>query len=211
MPDGGWAPSPRGRAFTLIELLIVVAIIAILAAIAVPNFLEAQTRSKISRVRTDHRAIAVAIEAYTTDHNNPPPGDMVARDYLGITDYPEMEYWGYAFMTTPIAYIASVPLDPFATGRLEKPTPSQYTCFKVLKDLPSAGWTSANSRIAFGFGYTWCLSSDGPLYSAEGHATITFPDPIGQIRLCYDATNGTKSYGFILRTNKGESPTPVSQ
>ena len=37
------------KAFTLIELLIVVAIIAILAAIAVPNLLEAQVRAKVAR------------------------------------------------------------------------------------------------------------------------------------------------------------------
>ncbi len=51
-------------AFTLIELLIVVAIIAILAAIAVPNFLEAQVRSKVARCETDMRSIDVALEAY---------------------------------------------------------------------------------------------------------------------------------------------------
>jgi prepilin-type N-terminal cleavage/methylation domain-containing protein len=56
--------------FTLIELLIVVAIIAILAAIAVPNFLEAQTRSKVSRVKTDMRSLATAIEAYAVDNNS---------------------------------------------------------------------------------------------------------------------------------------------
>src|SRR5215210_3826948 len=61
--------------FTLIELLIVVAIIAILAAIAVPNFLEAQTRSKVSRVKADQRSLATAIEAYYVDNNSYPAWD----------------------------------------------------------------------------------------------------------------------------------------
>jgi len=60
--------------FTLIELLIVVAIIAILAAIAVPNFLEAQTRAKVARVKNDFRTLATAIEAYSVDWNRMAPG-----------------------------------------------------------------------------------------------------------------------------------------
>ena len=64
----------RLRGFTLIELLIVVAIIAILAAIAVPNFLEAQTRSKVSRVKSDMRTIATGLESYQVDYNRYPLG-----------------------------------------------------------------------------------------------------------------------------------------
>jgi len=60
------------KAFTLIELLIVVAIIAILAAIAVPNFLEAQTRAKVSRVTADMRSYATGLETYFIDHNSYP-------------------------------------------------------------------------------------------------------------------------------------------
>lgn len=60
------------KAFTLIELLIVVAIIAILAAIAVPNFLEAQTRAKIARVQSDQRTYSTALETYYIDNNSYP-------------------------------------------------------------------------------------------------------------------------------------------
>lgn len=60
------------KAFTLIELLIVVAIIAILAAIAVPNFLEAQTRAKVTRAQSDMRSLATGIEAFYIDNNQYP-------------------------------------------------------------------------------------------------------------------------------------------
>jgi len=60
------------KGFTLIELLIVIAIIAILAAIAVPNFLEAQVRAKVSRVKADQRSLATGLEAYYVDNNSYP-------------------------------------------------------------------------------------------------------------------------------------------
>jgi prepilin-type N-terminal cleavage/methylation domain-containing protein len=70
------------KGFTLIELLIVVAIIAILAAIAVPNFLEAQVRSKVSRAKADMRSYSTGIESYYVDNNIYP---VAAR---GTTVYP---------------------------------------------------------------------------------------------------------------------------
>ncbi len=60
------------KGFTLIELLIVIAIIAILAAIAVPNFLEAQVRAKVSRVKADQRSLATGLESYYIDNNSYP-------------------------------------------------------------------------------------------------------------------------------------------
>jgi len=92
----------KRHAFTLIELLIVVAIIAILAAIAVPNFLEAQTRSKVARTQTDMRTIATGMETYVVDHNRYPP----SRNWAEGDD-------AQARLTTPVSYLSSVPGDPF--------------------------------------------------------------------------------------------------
>jgi len=64
------APSaPRSRSgFTLIELLIVVVIIAILSAIAIPKFSSTKEQAYVSKMKSDLRNLATAQEAYVTDN-----------------------------------------------------------------------------------------------------------------------------------------------
>lgn len=101
------------QAFTLIELLIVVAIIGILTAIAIPNFLQAQVRSKVSRILADMRSTATAYEAYSIDYNGYTPGM-----FLNTWDLANPYQWNYGHipyrLTTPEAYLTSLTFDPFA-------------------------------------------------------------------------------------------------
>jgi prepilin-type N-terminal cleavage/methylation domain-containing protein len=55
--------------FTLVEIMIVVAIIALLAAIAVPGFLRARKRSQASKILNDLRMISGAIDQYAIENN----------------------------------------------------------------------------------------------------------------------------------------------
>jgi len=55
--------------FTLVEIMIVVAIIALLAAIAVPNFLRARKRAQASRVLEDLRMLDAALDQYAVEKN----------------------------------------------------------------------------------------------------------------------------------------------
>ncbi len=57
------------RGFTLVEIMIVVAIIALLAAIAVPNFLRARKRSQATRILEDLRILDSATDQYAIETN----------------------------------------------------------------------------------------------------------------------------------------------
>ena len=205
--------------FTLIELLIVVAIIAILAAIAVPNFLEAQTRAKVSRVKSDMRSIGVAIESYRTDYNeyiyqqkNMGP-DFIHRWFLRIEfvtgSWPGWDYWGQK-LTTPITYITGIPFDPFNSNFYRGPTTGwgpngndKPRAASVIlgrgNDLnwPRDWWGGPKSNtpvVLHDLGYS--LESAGPDNSVYGYAPEAQPH-------IYDPTNGTLSYGDIWWFGKG--------
>jgi prepilin-type N-terminal cleavage/methylation domain-containing protein len=69
------------NAFTLVEIMIVVAIIALLAAIAVPGFLRARKRSQASRVMNDLRLIDNACDMYAIETNKK------SGDPVGVSDW----------------------------------------------------------------------------------------------------------------------------
>jgi prepilin-type N-terminal cleavage/methylation domain-containing protein len=75
----------RRGGFTLVEIMIVVAIIALLAAIAVPGFLRARKRSQASKVLNDLRLIDSAVDQYAIENNkkaNDPVTTNAWRTYM---------------------------------------------------------------------------------------------------------------------------------
>src|SRR5580700_11266476 len=93
------------RGFTLLELMIVVAIIAIIAAILVPNFFHARAQAAVSACQSNIRAIATAAELYYSDNQKYPTA--------GIN--PVSTAFGDG-NTTAGRYLSQTPQDPASGG-----------------------------------------------------------------------------------------------
>jgi general secretion pathway protein G len=73
--------------FTLVEILIVVVILGILAAIVIPQFTEASTEAKLSSLVSDLQTIRSQIELYKIQHNDLYPGQDTAADAIDLADF----------------------------------------------------------------------------------------------------------------------------
>jgi len=192
--------SKKNFGFTLIELLIVVAIIAILAAIAIPNFLAAQIRSKVSRVMEEHATITTALESYYVDNTAYPFPDYARSAPMYVPDS----------ITTPIAYIKGNSIfDPFREGRYGPGVVVQdYTRYRFINLEARHKGDPATWEQTWRYYGFWRLSSAGPDRSAGPFSWGPPPGYTAGADLWYfwypyDPTNGIMSEGDIMRSQSG--------
>ncbi len=103
----------RHQGFTLVELVIVISVLGILAALVIPKFTDASTTAQTSSVQNTLRSARIALERYKLDHNDAYPaiGDMWTA-MTGRTDQDGTINASGDFGP----YIKSVPINPFTNS-----------------------------------------------------------------------------------------------
>ncbi len=118
------------RGFTLVEMMIVVAIIAILVAVLMPNFIRARAQAQTASCMMNLKEIATALELYQTDNDRYPTASNQAVDGSD---------------TDLLPYLKQVPVDPAAgTGQyyeytVTNPTAGDASYAIVCPGLHDAG------------------------------------------------------------------------
>jgi general secretion pathway protein G len=166
----------KNKGFTLVEILIVVVILGILAAIVIPQFTDASTQSKVASCQTSLMSLRSQIELYKIQHNDTAPGGTAAAPgtFGEATWIDQMTTYSDASGNTGTAktavlkfgpYIQQVPTNPW--NSLEKVVPG-------VADAALAGWiydiTTGDMWIS-----VFDLATSNPTVHAELVADGTAP------------------------------------
>ena len=213
--------SKRLYGFTLIELLIVIAIILILISIALPNFMEAQVRARLTNTRGCLHAYRTANEAYNTDFRTYIP-DVDGGETIRGSARTWSSWWAlnrkmncssvgelcsYAMLTTPIPYMKKLCFDPFLTEKGDRRISKPYALPEYTSYL-SGG--TVRKQCAEAHGLRYAILSRGPDLQVDdgGFESLwcylgAHTHHINGNPLIYSATNGTYSRGDMIVSNRG--------
>lgn len=141
------------KGFTLVELLIVVAIIGVLATLLMVNFVGVRQRARDAQRKSDLRQIQSALEIYRSDNNSYP----VSIPGCGAT-----------FSANGTTYMQKVPCDPLNASPYiytyvpggGNTTYSLYACLENVND--SQKDTTNNSTYCAGGGTNWSYTINNP-------------------------------------------------
>ena len=107
------------KGFTLVEILIVVVILGILAAIVIPQFTDASTQAKESRLVSDLQSVRSQIELYKIEHNDDMPGTVTGVDFeASMTTYTTVAGAAAATQAPGVGvygpYLQKIPTNPYS-------------------------------------------------------------------------------------------------
>lgn len=194
----------KSKGFTLLEVAILLVIVSILVAIAIPNFRIAEIKSKIALVRGQLNTLALALESYNSDNDNYPPSTYSQPTVPALADDGKSNRTSYFMLkplTTPVAYVARIPEDPFANNNTPPTFDQGYGRYGHVNAAYSYRSAKGTDRPTFPFyvqyDQEWALGSVGP--DGDYDSWGTGPDNL----MFYDPTNGVQSNGDLLRIEKG--------
>jgi Tfp pilus assembly protein PilE len=177
------------RGFTMIELTTVGIMILILISIALPNFLEAQIRARVTAAQSDATLLSQCLEEYYIANRAYPANRVEKLPDGGLAGDGDADLRGYALtaLTTPVVYLSTLLLDPFFVENESR---------KVHDYINFVDWTGGPiSRETLGGrgSAAYLVGSVGP-----DRLPITVCAKRPATSLSYSPSNGSVSPGDIL-------------
>lgn len=179
----------KTNAYTLVELLVAVAIIGILTTISVQQLGMAKVRAEVSRVQSDFHNVGIAINSYRVD-TGIYPANKLPKVSLG-SNYVQVMFE----LTSPIAYINQLPDSPWLGKNLHLNVLYHAQRFYERSNRYNEDWD-------FSYDYTYYTKDSMlhiPMQMKPNWSLTSFgPTGIGSSGTHFDSSNGILSHGWIF-------------